>query len=176
MIFTETKLKGAYIIDIKRIEDQRGFFGRAWCQEEFEAHNLNPHAVQMNVGFSIKKGTLRGMHFQKAPWEEAKLARCTLGAIYDVIIDLRPDSPTHKQWLGVELSADNHRMLYIPEGCAHGYQTLTDNAEMYYLTTQFYAAEFAAGVRYNDPAFGIVWPIPVEVISEKDEIWPDYLL
>lgn len=176
MIFTETKLKGAYIIDIKRIEDQRGFFGRGWCQEEFETHGLNPRTVQMNVGFSITKGTLRGMHFQMAPWEEAKLARCTLGAIYDVIIDLRPDSPTHKQWLGVELTADNRRMLYIPEGCAHGYQTLTDNAEMYYLTTQFYAAEFAAGVRYNDPSFGIEWPISIEVISEKDEIWPDYLL
>lgn len=176
MIFTETKLKGAYIIDVKRIEDQRGFFGRSWCQAEFQTHALNPEFVQANVGFSLKRGTLRGLHYQKAPKAEAKFVRCTMGAIYDVIVDLRPDSPTHKQWIGAELTQENRRMLYVPEGFAHGYQTLTDQAEMYYQTSQFYAPELAVGVRYDDVAFNISWPLPVEVISEGDKKWPDYLL
>jgi dTDP-4-dehydrorhamnose 3,5-epimerase len=174
MIFTETKLKGAFIIDIKRIEDDRGFFARAWCQNEFKAYSLNTNMVQMNVAFSHKRGTIRGMHYQKSPWQEAKLVRCTNGAIYDLIIDLRRDSPTHKQWIGVELTEENRRMLYAPEGFAHGYQTLEDNTEMYYQTTQFYAPEFARGVRFDDPVFGIVWPIEIAVISQQDREWPDY--
>jgi dTDP-4-dehydrorhamnose 3,5-epimerase len=175
MIFTETRLKGAYSVDIERREDQRGFFARGWCAEEFEAHDLNPRMVQSNIGFSIKKGTLRGMHYQVQPEAEAKLVRCTTGAIYDVIVDLRPDSPTHKQWIGVELTADNRRMLYIPEGFAHGYQTLADDTEMYYQTSQFYAPASARGVRYDDPAFGIVWPLQVALISNADQAWPGYL-
>lgn len=176
MIFTETQLKGAYIIDLKRIEDARGFFARGFCQNEFKQFNLNPNLVQLNIGFSHVKGTVRGMHFQKAPWTEAKLVRCTKGAIFDVIIDLRPASPTHKQWLGVELTEDNRRMLYVPEGFAHGYQTLVDNTEMYYQTSQFYAPEFATGVRYDDPAFGITLPLPVSSISTQDQNWSLYTL
>ncbi len=176
MIFTETKLKGVYVVEIKRIEDHRGFFGRAFCQNEFKAQGLNPMMVQMNVGFSHKKGTWRGLHFQRAPWAEAKFIRCTQGAIYDISVDLRPDSPTHKQWIGVELTAENRKMVYVSEGFAHGYLALADNSEMYYQTTQFYAPEFATGIRYNDPAFGITLPIPVEVISEQDLKWADYSL
>jgi dTDP-4-dehydrorhamnose 3,5-epimerase len=146
MIFTETKLKGAFIIDIKRIEDDRGFFARAWCQNEFKAYGLNTNMVQMNVAFRHRRGTIIGMHYQMSPWQEAKLMRCTNGAIYDVIIDLRRDSPTHRQWIGVELTQENRKMLYAPEGFAHGYQTLKDNIEMYYQTTQFYASELARGV------------------------------
>jgi dTDP-4-dehydrorhamnose 3,5-epimerase len=174
MIFTQTGLPGAYSIDIERREDARGFFARSWCAQEFEAHALNPRMVQSNIGFSIKKGTLRGMHYQIAPDAEAKLVRCTAGAIYDVIVDLRPDSATHKQWVGLELSADNHRMLYVPEGFAHGYQTLVDNTEIYYQTSQFYAPASARGVRYDDPVFGIAWPLQVAVISDADAGWPDY--
>jgi len=176
MYFIETKLKGAYIIDIKKIEDERGFFARAWCQNEFKTYNLNPNMVQLNIAFSRKRGTLRGMHFQKSPWEEAKLVRCTKGAVYDVIIDVRRDSPTHGQWIGVELTEENRRMLYVPEGVAHGYQTLADHTEIYYQTTQFYAPEFATGVRFDDPAFGIVWSLPVEIISNQDRNWPAYSL
>ena len=174
MIFTETRIKGAFIIDIERREDHRGFFARSWCQREFKSYGLNPALVQINVGFNKRKGTLRGMHFQLAPLEEVKVVRCNMGAVYDVIIDLRPDSSTHKQWTGVELTADNHRMLYIPEGCAHGYQTTMDNSEIYYQTSQFYAPEYAVGVRYNDPVFGINWPLEIEVISDADRSWPDY--
>jgi dTDP-4-dehydrorhamnose 3,5-epimerase len=174
MIFTETKLHGAYIIDIEPKADQRGFFARAWCQQEFEAHRLNTSVVQINVGFSHKHGTLRGMHYQTAPCAEVKLVRCSLGAMYDVIIDLREGSPTHRQWIGLELTQDNHRMLYVPEGFAHGYITLADNTEMSYQTTQFFSREHATGVRYNDPAFGIDWPIQAQVISEQDQNWPDY--
>ena len=174
MNFIETKFKGAYIIDIKKIEDERGFFARAWCQNEFKTYNLNPNMAQLNVAFSHKRGTIRGMHYQESPWQEAKLVRCTNGGIYDVIIDLRRDSPTHEQWIGVELTEENRRMLYAPEGFAHGYQTLQDDTEMYYQTTQFYAPEFARGVRFDDPVFGIVWPLSVEIISNQDRSWPDY--
>jgi dTDP-4-dehydrorhamnose 3,5-epimerase len=174
MIFTETELKGAYVVGVKKIEDERGFFARGWCQKEFAASGLNPNLVQINVATSLKKGTLRGMHFQEAPHDEAKLVRCTRGAIYDVIIDLRPGSPTRTRWIGLNLSADNYQMLYAPEGFAHGYQTLTDDAEMYYQTSAFYAPSAARGVRYDDPAFGIRWPLPVSVISDADRKWPDY--
>lgn len=174
MIFTPTPFDGAFLVQIKKIEDHRGFFGRGWCRDEFAQHGLNPDVFQLNVGFSHTRGTLRGMHFQVAPHAEAKFVRCTRGAIFDVIVDLRPESPTRGRWFGAELSADNGVMLYAPEGFAHGYQTLTDGADMYYMTSARYAAGAARGVRYDDPAFGIAWPIPVTVISDADRNWPDY--
>lgn len=174
MEFIETKLKGAFIVRLKKIEDHRGYFARGWCQGEFAKHGLNPDMLQLNTACSLKKGTLRGMHYQEAPHAEAKFIRCTRGVIYDVIIDLRPESPTCGQWFGAELSPDNGTMLYAPTGFAHGYQTLTDNADMYYMTTARYAAGAAKGVRYNDPAFGIQWPLEVSVISEPDQHWPNY--
>jgi dTDP-4-dehydrorhamnose 3,5-epimerase len=173
--FTETKLQGAFLISLRKIVDDRGFFARGWCRDEFAKHGLNPDMVQLNVGFSGKKGTLRGLHFQNPPQQEGKFVRCTRGAIFDVIVDLRRDSPTHRQWLGVELTADNGLMLYSPEGFAQGYQTLVDDSEMYYLTSGYYLPTAASGVRYNDPAFQIAWPLPVESISEADKNWPDYL-
>lgn len=177
MIFTETKLKGAFIIEIEKRGDERGFFARAWCQREFEAHGLNMRWIQANLAFSRRRGTLRGLHYQIAPYGEAKLMSCIRGAIYDVIVDLRPQSPTCKQWLGVELTADSHKMLYVPAGFAHGYQTLVDNTETFYPVSQFYAPEFEGGVRWNDPAFGIEWPeVDERIISGKDKNWPDYLL
>jgi dTDP-4-dehydrorhamnose 3,5-epimerase len=175
MIFAETALKGAYVVDLKRIEDERGFFARGWCQNEFKAHGLNPDLVQLNVAFSRARGTVRGMHFQKAPWEEAKLVRCTRGAVFDVIVDLRPQSSTRGKWLGMELTADNRRMLYVPEGFAHGYQTLVDETEIYYQTSKFYAPEFATGVRFDDPALAITWPLPIGTVSAQDRGWPAYL-
>lgn len=174
MNFTEMKLKGAFVIDIERREDQRGFFARAWCQNEFEAHGLVTGFVQANIGFSYKKGTVRGMHFQMAPYQEVKLVRCTMGRVLDVIVDLRQESETYRQWIGVELTADNRKMLYIPEGCAHGYQTMVDNTEVVYDTSQFYAPQHSAGVLYNDPIFKIEWPLTVEVISDADRSWPAY--
>lgn len=176
MIFAETKLPGAFIIEVERLEDERGFFARAWCKKEFEAHSLNSDWAQANLAFSRRRGTLRGLHYQVAPYEEAKLVRCIRGAIYDVIVDLRPESPTYRQWLGVELTADNHKMLYVPEGFAHGYQTLADNTETFYQVSQFYSPESERGLRYDDPAFGIEWPIDVQVISDKDKSWSDYSL
>ncbi len=171
MIFTETRLKGAHIIDIERRCDDRGFFGRSFCQNEFASHGLKTAVAQCNVSFNTKKGTLRGMHFQLPPRAEAKLVRCTRGAIYDVIIDLRPESPTYCEWISVELTADNCRMLYIPEGWAHGFQTLENDSEVFYQMFEFYAPDQARGVRWDDPAFGITWPIPNPVISEKDRTY-----
>ena len=153
MIFTETRLKGAFIIELERIEDRRGFFARALCKKEFEAHGLNSRMVQCNLSFNKKRCTIRGLHYQIAPHEEAKLLRCTRGAIYDVIIDLRPESPTYLEWIGVELTVDNHKMLYVPENFAHGYQTLRDNTEVFYPVSQFYSARSARGVRWDDPIF-----------------------
>jgi dTDP-4-dehydrorhamnose 3,5-epimerase len=176
MIFTETKLRGAFIIDLDRKEDSRGFFARSWCRKEFETHGLNVDIHQMNVGFSIRKGTLRGLHYQIEPYQEVKVIHCTKGAIHDVIVDLRPGSPTHRHWISVELTSDNHRMLYIPEGFGHGYQTLLDNSEIYYLTSQLYVPECARGCRYDDVAFGIAWPLAVTSISDADRSWPDYKL
>ncbi len=169
MIFKETKLKGAFIIEPERREDERGFFARTWCENEFEANRLRTKWVQCNISFNKKRGTLRGMHFQKAPHEETRLVRCTMGAIYDVIVDLRPESKTFKQWLSVELTASNRKMFYIPEGFAHGFVTLENDTEVFYQMSEFYAPECASGVRWNDPAFEILWPIDVMVISEKDE-------
>lgn len=174
MIFTETKLKGAYTIEIEQLKDNRGFFARSWCQREFEEHGLTSRVVQTNVSFNIKKGTLRGMHYQIAPYEEAKLIRCTNGAIYDVIIDLRPDSPTYLQWVGAELTADNHKMLFVPESFAHGFQTLQDNTEVTYQVTQFYTPGSERGIRWNDKTINIEWLVDVNVISDKDKNWPDF--
>lgn len=176
MIFTKTALDGAFIIEPERLEDERGFFARTWCQSECEAHGLDQKLVQCNISFNKKKGTLRGMHYQTKPCEEAKLVRCTMGAIYDVIIDLRPDSPSFKQWMAVELTMDNRRMLYVPHECAHGFQTLEDNAEVFYQMSALYAPTYARGVRWDDPAFGIRWPIAVRIMSDRDKSYPDFPL
>jgi len=175
MIFTEAKLKGAFIIEPEPIKDDRGFFERAWCKREFEEHGIASDFVQANISFNKKAGTLRGMHYQVAPHQEAKLVRCTKGAVYDVIIDLRSGSITYKQWISVELSADNYRLLYIPEGFAHGFQTLTDAAEIFYLHSEYFVPNASAGVRWDDPEFGIDWPeIKRRIISGKDMGWPLY--
>lgn len=174
MIFTEVGLPGAYLIDVERREDDRGFFARTFCRREFEARGLNASVAQANTSYSRRRGTLRGMHLQKPPHAESKLVRCTQGSLYDVIIDLRPDSPTCRQWYGVELTAENHRMLYVPEGFAHGHLTLADQTVVTYLVSEFYAPEAESGVRYDDPAFGIRWPEEVRIISEKDRSWPDF--
>ena len=174
MEFTETKLKGAFLVRLKSIEDHRGYFARAFCRDEFLAHGLNGNMIQLNVGFSHAKGTLRGLHYQQAPHQEAKFVRCTRGAIYDVIVDVRRDSPTGVSGSEPSSRADNGTMLYVPEGFAHGYQTLVDGTEMSYLTSTPYVASAAKGIRFNDPAFGIVWPLPIAVISDPDRSWPDF--
>lgn len=168
MLFTETGLKGAYIIDLERREDERGFFSRSWCADEFKDLGLNSNLAQCNISFNLKKGTLRGMHYQAEPYPEAKVVRCTMGAIYDVIIDLRPDSPTFKQWLATELTAGNRRALYLPEGFAHGFQTLADNTEVFYQMSEFFHPECARGVRWDDPAFGIKWMYEIPILSDRD--------
>lgn len=174
MIFIETKLKGSFIIKPERIEDERGFFARIWCEREFKKHGINTNIVQCNVSYNKDKGTLRGMHYQAAPYEEAKLVRCTSGAIYDVIIDLRPDSDSFKQWISVNLNAENRTMLYIPENFAHGFLTLEDNTEVFYQMSGFYVPGSARGIRWDDPSFGIQLPGLVTVISEKDLQYPLY--
>ena len=173
MIFTETELKGAYIIEPERLEDERGFFARSFCQREFEAHGLNPRLVQCSISFNWRKGTIRGMHYQAAPCEEAKLVRCTMGAIYDVIIDLRPGSRTFTQWVAVELTAQNRTMLYVLEGLAHGFQTLEDDTEVFYQISEFYHPECTRGIRWDDPAFGIEWPLAENpILLDKDRGYP----
>jgi dTDP-4-dehydrorhamnose 3,5-epimerase len=174
MIFKETKLKGAFIIELQKHQDDRGFFARTFCKQELEAHGLISDVVQANMSLSKARGTLRGMHYQKSPFEETKLVRCTRGALHDVIIDLRSDSPTYQQWIGVNLTADNCRMLFVPQKFAHGFVTLADDTEASYLVSQFYAPGSELGIRWNDPQFDIQWPIDVQVISEKDANWPDY--
>lgn len=174
MKFIETKLKAAYVIELEKIEDERGFFARSWCEKEFAERGLNPNLVQCNISFNRKKGTLRGMHYQAKPYREAKLIRCTKGAIYDVILDLRSDSPTFKQWVAVELTSENRKMLYIPEGLAHGFQSLEDDTEVFYQMSEFYHPEVAKGVRWNDTAFGIEWMENEPIISEKDKSYADF--
>jgi dTDP-4-dehydrorhamnose 3,5-epimerase len=174
MIARETKLKGAFVIEVEKLEDERGFFGRTWCRNEFTKFGLNPDIAQCSVSFNHKRGTLRGMHYQIAPHQEAKLVRCTSGSIYDVIIDLRQDSPTFSQWLAVELTARTHRMLYVPENFAHGFQTLEDSTEVFYQISEFYAPEYARGIRWNDPAFRIHWPLEERIISARDGAYPDF--
>jgi dTDP-4-dehydrorhamnose 3,5-epimerase len=174
MKFIETGLAGAYVIEPEPKADHRGFFGRIWCEDELAAMGLETNIVQSNVGFSHRKGTLRGLHYQVAPHAEVKIVRCTRGSVYDVIVDLRPASPTFRQWFGVELSATNHRMMYVPEGFATGYLTLEDDSEIYYHTSHRFRPESAFGVRFDDPEFGIEWPGAVEVISDQDRNWSDF--
>ncbi len=174
MQFAETQLQGAYVVSLDKFEDERGFFARGWCHKEFSEQGLRPWILQSNISYNRNKGTLRGMHYQKAPFQETKLVRCVRGAIYDVIIDLRPHSPTFKQWTGVELTAGNYKMLYVPEDFAHGFITLEDDTEVIYHVSQYYRPDAEAGLRWNDPAFAIKWPEKVAVISEKDANWPDF--
>ncbi len=177
MIFSKTRLKGVFIIELEKHEDERGYFARAWCKKEFKASGLNSNLAQANTALSLHKGTLRGMHYQIAPYQETKIIRCIRGAVFDVVIDLRPNSISYCEWLGVELSSENHTMLYVPEGFAHGYQTLKNNAEVFYLVSQFYAPDAERGVRWDDPVFNIEWPETSDlVISEKDNNWPDFLV
>ena len=172
MIFTETTLSGAFILDLERREDDRGFFARAFCQNEFTDHGLKPLIAQANIAFNKRKGTLRGMHFQFPPAAETKLVRCTRGAIVDIIVDLRPESPTYLQHVAVELSADNHRALYVPERFAHGYQVLEDITETSYQVGEFYTPEAEGGLRHDDPRLGLTWPLAVTEITEKDRAFP----
>lgn len=172
MIFHATELRGVFVIEPQLLEDHRGFFACSWSLAEFEEHGLNPRLAQCNISFNNLSGTLRGLHFQNKPHEEAKLVRCTQGAIYDVAVDLRTDSPTRYRWIAVELTSDNHRMVYVPEGFAHGYQTLTDNTEISYQISESYHPESASGVRWDDPALGIKWPLPVTVIADRDANYP----
>lgn len=176
MIFTETSLAGAFHIDIRKLEDPRGFFARTFCQKEFIEHGLNTRVAQCNVSYNLKKGTWRGLHLQVSPYQEAKLVQCISGAIYDVIVDLRPKSPTYMKHLGVTLRAEEYQMLYVPEGFAHGFLTLTDHVNVFYQISEFYAPEYARGFRWDDPAFGIVLPEEVKVISERDARYPDFSL
>lgn len=174
MIFKKLPLQGAVLVDLDRKTDERGFFARTFCCEEFTAAGLNPNVVQCDVSFNLRKGTLRGMHFQLPPYEEAKLVRCTAGAIYDAIIDLRPASATFRHYYSVILSAQNRTALYVPEGFAHGFQTLEDNTEVFYQMSQRYDPASSAGVRWNDPAFGIEWPADERIITERDRNYPDF--
>ena len=176
MRFVPTDLDGPYLLELQRYEDERGFFARTWCRDELGDHGLVPELAQSSISWNAKAETLRGMHFQTAPHEEAKLVRCTRGAIYDVIVDLRPGSPTHAEWIGVELEAELGTALYVPKGFAHGFQTLVDGAEVLYMISDAYVPEASSGVRWDDPAFGIEWPHSAErTISGRDLAWPDYV-
>ena len=174
LIFTPTALQDAFIVDLQAHTDERGFFARTWCPEEFAAQGLDPNLAQCSVSFNRHKGTLRGMHLQLPPFAEAKLVRCVHGAIYDVIIDLRLDSASYRQWVGVELTAQNRRALYVPKGFAHGFMSLADDSEVLYMISEFYAPEYARGIRWNDDQFNIQWPGAVKVMSDKDQVYPDY--
>ncbi|MGH9400498.1 MAG: dTDP-4-dehydrorhamnose 3,5-epimerase [Terriglobia bacterium] len=174
MIFQETKLKGTFEIHLEPRTDERGSFARSWCQKEFESNKLNPKLAQCNISFNSRKGTLRGMHYQEPPYAEAKVVRCTTGAIYDVVLDLRPHSPTFKDWVALVLTAERRNMIYVPEGCAHGFLTLEDNTEVFYQMSEFYNPESARGFRWDDPAFQISWPEKVEMISERDRSYVNF--
>jgi dTDP-4-dehydrorhamnose 3,5-epimerase len=174
MIFTATDLAGAWLIDLERREDGRGFFARIWCQQELAAQGLDTGIAQESLSFNRHRGTVRGLHFQRPPHEETKIVRCTRGAIFDVIVDLRPQSPSYLRWQAFELTAENRKALYVPKGFAHGFQTLADNAEIIYQISEFYAPNSAGGYRYDDAAFGVAWPLPVTVISERDLNWPAF--
>jgi dTDP-4-dehydrorhamnose 3,5-epimerase len=174
VIFTATEIEGVCLIDVEPIVDDRGFFARAWCRDEFAARGLFGEIAQASIAFTAARGTLRGLHCQLPPHEETKLVRCTRGAAFVVAVDLRPDSPTHARWVGAELTMENRRMLYVPKGCAQGYQTLVDDTEMLYQMSVSYKPEAAGGVRYDDPAFSIPWPLEVRMLSSKDRAWPMY--
>jgi dTDP-4-dehydrorhamnose 3,5-epimerase len=174
MRFIESGLKDAFVIEIERIEDQRGFFARSYCQREFATHGVDLSFVQCNLSFNPRTHTLRGLHYQLEPYGEDKLIRCTMGAIYDVIVDLRLDSVTYKKWKAVELTAENRRMLFVPKGFAHGFKTLSENSEVFYQMSEFYMPEATRGIRWNDPALGIVWPVGEPILSERDLSYPDF--
>jgi len=174
VIFVETKLKGAYIVALEKREDHRGFFARSWDGNILEQHGLIGKVIQQNIAFSKIKGTIRGLHYQKAPHQETKFVRCTRGSVFDVIVDLRPDSATFKQWLGVKLTVDDYKLLYVPKDFAQGFQSLEDNSEIMYLVSEVYTSAAEGGVRYNDPSIGIEWPLPVSMITEKDANLPDF--
>ena len=176
MLFQPTNLAGAYVIDLQKIEDERGFFARSWCVQEFAEHGLATRLVQCNISFNKRQGTVRGMHYQTPPFAETKLVRCNRGAIYDVIVDLRPESPTFLQWLGVTLSAENRTMLYVPQGFAHGFQTLADNTEVFYQMSELYAPASAQGLRWDDPQVQVQWPLEITVMSMKDQCYPDFVV
>lgn len=174
MKFTETPIHGAMIIELEKHEDHRGYFARGFCKKEFESHGLDHQIVQCNFSKSHHKGTLRGMHYQEKPFSEVKMVRCIKGSIYDAIVDIREDSPTYMKWFGVELTEENYKMLYIPKGLAHGFQTLQDDSVIFYMVTEYYNKDAEGGVRWNDPAFNIKWPLDVSEISDKDKTYPDY--
>ena len=174
MIFAATQLDDAWLIEVEPREDQRGFFARTWCRQELAAQGLDAELAQQSLSYNRHRGTLRGLHFQRSPDEETKIVRCTRGGIFDVIVDLRPRSPTYLQWQGFELTAENRKALYVPKGFAHGFQTLTDEAEIAYQISAFYVPASAGGYRYDDPEFGIAWPLPVTAISERDLEWPPF--
>ena len=174
MIFRETRLKGAFIIELKSHHDSRGFFARTYCRREFEEHGISGDMVQANMATNSKKGTLRGLHYQLKPHQESKLVRCIKGALYDVIVDLRPNSSTYKEWIGVELTEHNQRSLLVPKDFAHGYITLTEDTTAFYMVSQYYSPRSEAGIRWNDPTFGIDWTMDPQCISEKDSSWPDF--
>lgn len=174
MIFTKTNLADAFVIEIQKLEDERGFFARSFCQREFQEQGLNPNLAQCNISYNKSKGTLRGMHFQAHPHWEAKLVQCIRGSIHDVIVDIRPDSPTYKLHFGIRLTALEHKMLHVPEGFAHGFLTLEDDTEVFYQMSEFYAPGYARGFRWNDPNFNINWPSEIQVISERDANYPDF--
>ena len=174
MKFVPTPLGGAYVIELEPSFDERGFFARSWSAEEFKERGLAARMAQCSISFNTRKGTLRGMHYQSEPHAEAKVVRCSAGAMYDVLVDLRRGSPTYCRWFGVELSADNRKLLYVPEGIGHGFQTLTDNTEIFYQISQDYRSDASRGVRWNDPAFAIDWPIANPILSERDRSFPDY--
>jgi dTDP-4-dehydrorhamnose 3,5-epimerase len=174
MIFSETELQGLYVIEPEGLEDERGFFARVWCENEVRGHGIEAQFVQCNISFNKRKGTLRGMHYQASPHGEAKVVRCTAGSLYDVVIDIRPESETFLQWFSVELTAEDRRLIFIPVGFAHGFQTLSDNTEVFYQMSEFYKPEYGRGIRWNDPLFNIVWPLGNRVISKKDREWKDF--
>jgi len=174
MIFHETRLAGVFEIEIEPKGDERGFFARTWCQQEFEDHGLNSRLSQCSVSFNTRKGTLRGMHYQSEPYPETKVVRCTQGSLFDVVVDLRPKSPTFRRWISVTLTAAKRNMVYVPAGCAHGFLTLEDETEIVYQISEFFKPELSRGVRWNDPAFNIGWPAKAEIISERDRTYPDF--
>jgi len=174
MIFRESRLRGVYELEVERIEDERGFFARSFCRDEFTQHGLETRIAQSSISYSSRMGTLRGMHYQVEPRQECKLVRCTSGSIHDVVIDLRPGSPTYREHVGIRLTRENRRMIYVPAGFAHGFITLQDDTEVHYQISEFYSPEHSRGVRWNDPAFGIEWPERVVVISERDRNFPDF--
>lgn len=174
MIFTPTRLAGVWLIELEPRRDERGFFARTWCRRELEEHGLDPALAQESLSYNRRRGTLRGLHFQRPPHAETKIVSCPRGAIFDVVVDLRPDSPTFRAWQGFELDDENRRALYVPKGFAHGFQTLADDTEIAYRISEFYAPDAAAGCRYDDPAFGIEWKLPVAIIAERDLSWPPF--